>query len=280
MIKVGVIGHTGRLGKPLMELLTTHPKAEVVLTESRKEGQTGTYHDANLIFIALPAGESEQYLAKCEGKRVIDLSEDHRYVQGWTYGLPEMNRREMRGAVRVANPGCYATSILLGLLPLKGCIEQIAIAATSGISGAGKVPIEEDNFLVYKEGNVHSHLKEITRSLSTGETSPGEILFVPQRVDNTDRGIVSTIFCKYAGLRPVSEVYGEFYAGNPFVNLVDKIETRDVNKTNRCNIKVQQFGTDRLVILSTLDNIIRGGSGQAIQNFNLMYGFDETTGLI
>ncbi|MEI6849619.1 MAG: hypothetical protein WCK29_01140 [archaeon] len=280
MVNIGVIGHTGRLGKPLVELLTRHPEANIVYTESRKEGESGNINNADFIFLALPKGESEPYLAKCEGKRIIDLSEDHRDSSGWVYGLAELEREEIRSAQKVANPGCYATSIILGLLPVKGCVQKVSIASTSGISGAGMAVSSEDQFLIYKDGNTHSHLKEIQAALKYNELSPGEILFVPQRIDTADRGIISTIFASYDGLRPAKEAYKSFYEGNPFVKLVDTIETKAVNRTNNVHIKVQQFSDNRLIVLSTLDNIVKGGSGHAIQNFNIMNGFDETLGLL
>ncbi|MBI2632296.1 hypothetical protein HYW75_04790 [Candidatus Pacearchaeota archaeon] len=278
MVKVGVIGHTGRLGKPLVELICNHPGAELVYTESRKEGADGDLESVDCMFFTLPKGESEQYLTKCKEKRLIDLSEDHRDNSRWVYGLSEMNREEIKAARRVANPGCYATSVILGLLPIKGCVSQINISSTSGISGAGLEVIKIDQFLIYKEGREHPHLKEITAALAYNQESPGEILFVPQRIDNTDRGIISTIFSTFSGFGPIQEKYDTFYKNNPFVSMVKKIETRAVNNTNRCHIKVSEFG-ERLIILSALDNILKGGSGQAIQNFNIMYGFDETLGL-
>ncbi len=287
MVKLGVIGHTGRLGKPLIELLNSHPEAQIIYTESRKEGGNGKIDEAEFMFLALPKGESEPYLTKCEGKRIIDLSEDHRGVNGWVYGLSEINRSEIRNAQKVANPGCYATSIILGLLPIKRMISNVSISATSGISGAGKEVIEEDQFLIYKEGNVHSHLKEIKAALEYQDDLSGEILFVPQRIDNTDRGIISTIFANYHGSKPAQELYEAFYQGNGFVKMMsdkETIETRVVNRTNNCHIKVMQFNDrrthgDRLIILSTLDNIVKGGSGQAVQNFNIMNGFEDTLGL-
>ena len=279
MVRIGIIGHTGRLGRPLVELLNGHPQAEIVFTESRKEGQNGNIDKAELIFLALPKGESAQYLSRCERKRIIDLSEDHRTAMDWVYGLPELNKSRIELAQKVANPGCYATSIILGLLPIKDYIEQVSIASTSGISGAGLSPTKEDNFLIYNEGNIHSHLKEINAVINSDKNSTSEILFVPQRIDNTDRGIISTIFCNYHGHNLPIDEYQKFYQNHPFIRLADTIETKAVNGTNSCHIKIQQFDNGRMIIVSTLDNIIKGGSGQAVQNFNLMYGFDEKTGL-
>ena len=136
-IKVGVIGYTGRLGKLLVEILSKHPFVEVVYTESRSEGSHGNLSSAEIVFLALPYGESKDYLPKLDGKRVIDLSIDHRDDSKWIYGLSEIFSNEISKATQVANPGCYATSILLGLFPLKGKIKQVNIASTSGVSGAG-----------------------------------------------------------------------------------------------------------------------------------------------
>jgi len=275
MTKVGIIGHTGMLGKPLAELLDRHPHAEVVYTESRYEGINGNLSAVELMFLALPYGESEKHLPRLEGKRLIDLSIDHRDHEDWVYGLPELNRDRVACAQYVANPGCYATSVILGLAPLSRRISEVRISSTSGISGAGMEVQEEDNFLVYKEGRDHQQIPEIERMLDLDG-----ILFVPQRVDNTtERGIVSTIFGVYADPGDLAEMYKEFYRPKPFVRIRDSIETRNVNGTNFCDIKVQRY-EDRVIVISALDNLIKGGSGQAVQNFNLMYDLDETTGLL
>jgi N-acetyl-gamma-glutamyl-phosphate reductase len=274
MVRVGVIGHTGRLGKPLVKILNKHPHAEIVYTESRKEGIYGNLSGIELVFLALPEGESERYLPELDGKRIIDLSTDHRCSDGWIYGLPELNRNKIAHAQYLTNPGCYATSIILGVYPLKGKVSNVCVASTSGISGAGMKVQEEDNFLIYKEGRQHKHIPEIEQTLGLGE-----ILFVPQRIDVADRGMVSTIFADYTGNDDLGEIYKEFYEAEPFVRMVDTIETKRVNRTNFCDIKISKYG-DRIIVVSALDNLIKGGSGQAVQNFNLMYGFDETEALL
>ncbi|MDO8741334.1 MAG: hypothetical protein Q7J54_07235 [Candidatus Woesearchaeota archaeon] len=234
-IKIGIIGHTGKLGKPLAEILSKHPYAEIVYTESRKEGITGSLSDAELVFLALPYGESGNYLPELNGKKLIDLSIDHRLDDGWAYGLSELNKDKIKAAQKVANPGCYATSIILALAPIKEKISDVHIASTSGISGAGLEVQKEDNFKIYKEGNVHPQIVEIEKALGLENS-----LFVPQRIDTAYKGIVSTIFC---------------------------------------DIKPCAYG-NKVIIISALDNLIKGGAGQAVQNFNLMHGFDETTGLV
>lgn len=276
-IKVGIIGHTGRLGKPLVEILQKHPAAKIVYTESRSEGCYGMFSEAEIVFLALPYGKSVEHIARLkENQRIIDLSIDHRDDDDWVYGLPEIFGSEIKNAKKVANPGCYATSILLALYPLKGKIKSIRISAISGVSGAGITQRMEDNFLVYQEGNQHPQLKEISRIIGVSN-----ILFVPQRIDSTERGIVSTIFVSMdKKMSNVKEAYQEAYQHCRFVRIrdEDEIETKQVVGTNFCDIKIMEFHNEALII-STLDNLQKGGAGQAVQNFNLMYGLDETLGL-
>lgn len=273
-IKVGIIGHTGRLGKPLLEMLTKHPFTEVIYTESRSEGVQGNLEEAKAVFLALPHGESKKYLPKLSRKRIIDLSIDHRNDSGWTYGLSEIFGSEIKKAKRVANPGCYATSILLGLFPLKDKIRSVRIASTSGVSGAGTGVSKDDNFLIYKEGRQHPQVKEIEKMIGLDE-----ILFVPQRIDTAERGIISTMFMQIDNAEDLSELYAKAYAKHPFVRIKKEIETKNVVNTNFCDIKILEFGKN-VVIITALDNLIKGGSGQAIQNFNLMYSLEETAGLL
>ena len=275
MVGVGVIGHTGRLGKPLVEILNKHPNVEIAYTESRKEGIKGNLEDCELVFLALPEGESEDNVKKI-GSRIIDLSIDHRNNNDWVYGLPELNKDIIKNARYVSNPGCYATSIILGLAPLCGLVSNIHISSTSGISGAGKEAQKEDNFLIYKEGREHKHIAEIEKTLNLEK-----ILFVPQRIDTADKGIISTIFTKYNGYDEESLycLYEGFYKSEPFIRMKTSIETKNVLGTNYCDIKLIKF-EDNLIIISAIDNIIKGGAGQAIQNFNIMYGFYEKTALL
>lgn len=273
-INVGIIGHTGRLGKPLKEILGNHPFAKVVYTESRGEGKRGNLSEAEVVFLALPYGESEKYLPQFHQQKIIDLSIDHRCNGDWAYGLPEIFSSQIKNAARLANPGCYATSILLGLFPLKGKLKQVNISSTSGVSGAGKKASREDNFLVYREGKQHLQIREMEWVMKLKN-----ILFVPQRIDTADRGIVSTIFAETGELKNLSKLYEKTYRNFPFIRIRTEISTQNVIGTNYCDLKVLQFGQS-VVIISALDNLIKGGAGQAVQNFNLMFGFPEVTGLI
>jgi N-acetyl-gamma-glutamyl-phosphate reductase len=272
-IKVGIIGHTGRLGKPLCDILKNHSRAEIVYTESTSAGASGNLGEAEFIFLALPYGESKHYLNKLKDKKVIDLSVDHRNDSDWIYGLPEINKEKIKNARRVANPGCYATSILLGLLPLKNEIKNIRIQATSGISGAGESVKEEDNFVIYKEHNNHPQIPEIKNLLRIDS-----VTFIPMKIETADRGIVSTIFAEYRGTKNARDIFIDFYKKSPFVKIVDTIETKNVVGTNCCHIKPMQ--TDNgIVIITALDNLLKGGAGQAVQNFNIMNGFAGDMGL-
>lgn len=276
MINVGVIGHTGRTGKPLMELLKGHPECKITYTESRKEGATGDFGQTELFFLALPDKDSDGYLPRLSGKRVIDLSSDHRTSPGWVYGLPEFRREGIAEAQRLTNPGCYPTAIILGLAPIAGQIKNVCIAATSGISGAGQQPTDVDNFRTYKEGMVHKHIPEIEKTMGIKG-----VIFVPEVIETVDRGIAAKIFAEYSGDDSVEQRYRRHFDGERFVRVkgqFETIETKGVIGTNFCDIKPMQFGT-RVVVISAIDNIIKGAVGQAVQNFNLMYGFPEITGL-
>jgi len=278
-IKIGIIGHTGRLGKPLHEILQGHPHAKVVHTFSRGEGRTGEISDIDVVFLALPYGQSKKYLGfldwHIEGKRIIDLGVDHRFQEGWTYGLPELYRDGIANAQRVANPGCYATSIILGLAPLKGEISDVVVASLSGISGAGEMRTGQDNFRPYMEKQDHPQIREMTYALG------GRITFTPVVSENTDRGIVSVITGNVSKGINITRRYDAMYSGEPFVRLIngeEPVETKNVIGTNYCDIKVIQIGP-QVKIMTALDNILKGGALQAVQNFNIMYGLDETVGL-
>lgn len=271
-IKVGIIGHTGRLGKPLIEILRKHPAVEITYTESRSDGCRGSLSEAETVFLALPYGESLNHLSKLKNKRVIDLSIDHRGDDDWTYGLPEIFGNEIKNARLIANPGCYATSIILALYPIKDKIKSIRVSSTSGISGAGIAQEKEENFLVYKEGDQHPQIQEIKRILGVTD-----VLFVPQRIDSTERGIISTIFVNAKDrISDAQNIYRTYYRDCRFIKICDKIETKQVIGTNFCDIKIMGFEKD-ILIVSALDNILKGGAGQAVQNFNLMNGLPDLT---
>lgn len=281
-IKIGVIGHTGRLGKPLVEILKNHPYAEIDFTHSNSEpNKKGlAASKAELFFLALPYGESEEYTKILEGKRLIDLSIDHRFHEGWVYGLSELNKDKINEAEKVANPGCYATAILEALFPIKDLVSNIRIKAYSGVSGRPNQEVVEDKGIErYAQEREHPQVAEIEKYLGKQIE-----YFEPHLVYPLKTGIVAVID---AQLKDKSKIMLE---NSDFIRLVDfqaeEIDVPYLKKTlsgladsNFCNISFDVNGNS-IKIISALDNLIKGGAGQAVQNFNLMYGFDERTGLI
>jgi N-acetyl-gamma-glutamyl-phosphate reductase len=268
----------------------------------------------DVAFVALPSGEAMSAVAALQGVagRIIDLSGDHRLqdldvyartyghahvapalVEKAVYGLPELHRDRIAGATLVANPGCYPTSALLALIPAlaEGLVEptSIGIASFSGVSGAGrsaKVEMSfaelDGNIRAYKVG-VHQHTPEIESVLSGVAGAPVTVSFVPHLVPLT-RGIHTTVHARLArrvDRAEVESVYRRYYAGAPFVRLRSKPpELRGVVHTNYCDLApFVDARSGQLVILSVIDNLLKGAAGQAVQNMNIMLGLPEETGL-
>ena len=269
----------------------------------------------DFIFLALPHKISMKIAPRLleEGKRVIDLSADYRLQDGETYkkwydvkhtskhllneavyGLPELYRNKIKDAALIANPGCYPTSVILGLAPLlcRNLIEyeEIIVDSKSGVSGAGRFagsgfsfPEVTENFKAYKIMS-HAHQPEMEEQLSKLSQGEVKVVFVPHLLP-LKRGILSTIYGKLKKEARSSEmrnIYHKFYQNEPFVHILDGElpEIRAISGTNYCQIGLQvDQSTKRVVIVSTLDNLIKGAAGQAIQNMNIMCGFKETEGL-
>ena len=297
MIKVGVIGHTGRLGKPLVEKLKKHPYAEIVYTHSTSEPSKITLLEskAELLFSALDKRISKEYEHEWQYIRVIDLSIDHRLDDEWVYGLPELNKDRIKGARKVANPGCYATAILLALLPIKDYLSDVEIKAYSGVSGRyGQEVIENGGIERYAQGREHQQVAEIEKWLGKRIE-----YFEPHIVYPIETGIVAKIEAQLnTDPSKIKSIYEESFKDKPFIKLtrftsIKDLEANDLNlnlnylkgtleevvNTNFCCISFN-VDKDKIKIVSKLDNLIKGGSGQAVQNMNLMYGFDERTGLL
>ena len=269
---------------------------------------------SDLVFLALPHTVSMKFapLFLSEGKKVIDLSADYRLstdlYKKWygteqidqgnldaaVYGLPELNREKIKDTSLVANPGCYPTSVILGLLPLASILAEKGIDpivdSKSGATGAGrKAAISlsfgevDENLKCYK-ANDHQHMPEMAAVLSQAAGGEVNVNFTPHLM-SIRRGIMSTIYMKYDGL-PVAEeihqMYQKKYKNEPFVRvrpLGEMPEIKDVSGTNFCDIGIVAKG-GLLVIVSVIDNLLKGASGQAVQNMNIMYGLDEKTGLV
>jgi N-acetyl-gamma-glutamyl-phosphate reductase len=315
IIKTGIIGGAGYTAGELLRILLYHPQAEIVFAQSSSNAgnpvsdvHTDLLGDTNLkftdrfplnevdvIFLCMGHGKSKAFIEKNEipsKLKVIDLSHDFRLKRegnGFVYGLPELNREAIKKASDIANPGCFATGIQMALLPLAAknlLVDEIHVQAITGSTGAGQKPTETSHFS-WRNGNIsaykifeHQHEGEILQSLS--QLQPGfskEFNFVPIRGNHT-RGIFVSAYTRFDGtLEDAKELYRNFYKGHPFVVLSENNPSlKQVVNTNKAVLYLEKH-KDKLVIISLTDNLIKGASGQAVQNMNLMFGLDETTGL-
>jgi N-acetyl-gamma-glutamyl-phosphate reductase len=312
-IKTAIIGAAGYTGGELLRLLVHHPACELVYvhSNSQKGKKVAEVHpdligDSELVFtdevqtegieavfLGLPHGEAKGFLEKNHFRSetvIIDLSADFRNESnGFVYGLPEVNSAKIQRAKRIANPGCFATAIQLGLLPaiakdwVKG---QIHISGITGSTGAGKKLAETSHFS-YRTSNMsvyklfdHQHLAETSQTFSLVNSSfDSEMLFVPYR-GNFSRGIWITSYFPFEGTgEQALKAYQEFYADAAFTHVSSlDIDLKQVVNTNKCIIYLQ-VKKGQLVIYSAIDNLLKGASGQAVQNFNLAFGLDEKEGL-
>lgn len=315
MIRAGIIGGAGYTAGELIRLLVNHPEAEIVFVNSSSNAGNritdvhgGLYGECDLVFTdELPLnkidvlffctahGDTRKFMESHnipESLKIIDLSMDYRIASNehnFLYGLPELNRRAICKASRVANPGCFATCIELGLLPLAKHLmlnSDISVNAITGSTGAGVKPSStshfswrNNNMSIYKAFD-HQHIPEIKQSLTQLQTSfNAEIDFIPYRGD-FPRGIFATLVVKTkVDLHEITRIYEEYYERDSFVHIVDKnIDLKQVVNTNKCLIHLEKHG-DKLLIISCIDNLLKGASGQAVHNMNLMLNLEETVGL-
>jgi N-acetyl-gamma-glutamyl-phosphate reductase len=314
-IKVGIIGGAGYTGGETIRLLLNHPFAELAFVHSRsQEGKPiHTVHadlvgdtelsfsgsltdDLDVLILCLGHGESKKFLTEnaiSPAVKIIDLSHDFRTgdsVEGrsFVYGLPELNRDKIKSAMNVANPGCFATTIQLGLLPLAaaGILGEIHTTGITGSTGAGQ-KLQDTTHFTWRANNIsayktltHQHVGEINQSLKQLQASyEGRLNFVPWRGDFTRGIFVSSMVTIDKSLDQLNTLYKKYYSGHPFTVVADKmIDIKQVVNTNKCLLFLEQAGT-KLVIHSTADNLLKGASGQAVQNMNLMFGLEEKSGL-
>ncbi|NCC09536.1 MAG: N-acetyl-gamma-glutamyl-phosphate reductase [Bacteroidia bacterium] len=315
MIKAGIIGGAGYTAGELIRLLINHPETEIVFIHSNSNAgnkitdvHEGLYGETDLsftdqllldeidvLFFCTAHGDTKKFMDSHnlpESLKVIDLSMDYRLKSeehDFVYGLPELNRRATCTARYVANPGCFATCIELGLLPLAKNLllsGDITINAITGSTGAGVKPQptshfswRDNNMSVYKPFE-HQHLPEITQALQQLQQSfNADISFIPYR-GNFPRGIFTTILMKTkVSLEELVRMYEAYYDKDSFVHIVDKnIDLKQVVNTNKCLIHLEKQG-DKLLIISCIDNLLKGASGQAVHNMNLMFNLEETIGL-
>jgi len=317
MVNIGIIGGAGYTGGELIRLLIHHPYTAVSFIHSRSNAgkpvhavHQDLFGDTDLrftdkvsdnidvLFLCLGHGESKKFLSEnkiAEKVKIIDLANDFRLTsqskigkRQFVYGLPELNREKIRKASNIANPGCFATTIQLGLLPLAkaGLLDEIYTTGITGSTGAGQNLTATSHFS-WRANNIqayktltHQHLGEIGESLLQLQPKSNiELSFVPWRGDYT-RGIFvsSTIHCDDP-FEKLVKLFENFYEGDPFTHVSrDAIFLKQVVNTNKAVIQLEKAGT-KLVIHSAADNLLKGASGQAVQNMNLMFGLNEDAGL-
>ena len=318
MLEVGIIGGAGYTAGELIRLLLNHPETNINFVYSTSNAGNKLYKvhqdligateisfkseintDVDVLFLCLGHGNSTAFLQKnkfSDHTKIIDLSNDFRLhadkkFEGkeFVYGLPELNKTDIISAKHIANPGCFATALQLAILPLaaNGLLKNdVHINAVTGATGAGTslsatthFTWRDNNFSHYKAFN-HQHLGEINQTVHQLQNHfASEINFMPNRGDFS-RGIFATTYTKFEGtLEEATEMYKAYYKDATFTFVADQnIFLKQVVNTNNCLVQLEKHG-NKLLITSTIDNLLKGASGQAIQNMNLMFGFQEDTGL-
>jgi len=316
MKKIGIVGGSGFTGGELIRILLNHPKFKIKFIYSLSQNGKNIHEihpdllgktdiifsdqittDVDVLFLCLGHGKSRIFLDKYNFKSdtiLIDLSSDFRLInnnkyksRNFLYSLPEFNREKIKQSKSIANPGCFATAIQIGLLPLLAnnlIKNDIHINAITGSTGAGMISSDTNNFnwrnnnlSIYKPFH-HQHLDEIYQTLNIlGNDS--KIYFVPYR-GNFTRGIFTSIYMKFDHeIEDIKIIYDDFYKNHPFTFLSkNDINLKEVINTNNCHLKIE-FHENIIHITTVLDNLLKGASGQAVQNLNIIYGYEESLGL-
>jgi N-acetyl-gamma-glutamyl-phosphate reductase len=318
IVRVGIVGGAGYTGGELIRILIFHPFVEIVFVQSSSNANNHLYQvhadllgeteqrftsdfrtDVDVIFLCGGHGKAKEFLTENnipESVAIIDLSHDFRLLQNaiiggrfFVYGLPELNRENIIKSKNIANPGCFATAIELALLPLSAVEylpNEIHVNATTGSTGAGQ-SLSATSHFSWRSNNMssykvfsHQHNDEIMQALCQLQKDfSGSLHFVPQRGAFT-RGIFAVSHLKTSlGLEELLAIYANYYQNHPFVSISSNpIDVKQVVNTNKCFIYIEKH-QDNVVITSVIDNLIKGASGQAVQNMNLMFGIEETLGL-
>ncbi|RYY70091.1 MAG: N-acetyl-gamma-glutamyl-phosphate reductase [Chitinophagaceae bacterium] len=316
-IKAGIIGGAGYTGGELIRILLNHPQVEISFVQSKSNagnvlskvhedlvGETellfsaDQHFDIDVLFFCAGHGEAKKFVSENDiptRVKLIDIGNDFRLKEDalagnrtFVYGLPELNREAIRKSDSIANPGCFATAIQLGVLPLaaEGLLGNIYATGITGSTGAGQ-SLSGTSHFSWRANNIqayktlsHQHLGEIGQSLLQLQNADGiDLSFVPWRGDFT-RGIFisSQLNCDLS-LEELTVIYNKFYQGHPFVSVSkEPISLKQVVNTNKAVVQLEKAGS-KLVVHSAIDNLLKGASGQAVQNMNLLFGLDETTGL-
>lgn len=318
-IKVGITGGAGYTGGELIRILVHHPQVEIAFVQSGSNsgkplhavhadlaGDTSMvfsaahHFDIDVLFLCSGHGEAKKFLAAQEvpaSVKIIDIGNDFRLSadaafgnRHFIYGLPELNHSRIAAAHNIANPGCFATAIQLGLLPLAagGLLTRVYTTGITGSTGAGQ-SLSATSHFSWRTNNIqayktltHQHLGEITESLTQAAGNPShkpEVQFVPWRGDFARGIFVSSSLQTEASLDTLREMYLDYYHASAFTRLIDTpLFLKQVVNTNKCLLQLEKNG-DTLVVHSAIDNLLKGASGQAVQNMNIMFGLPEKTGL-
>ena len=316
-VNIGIVGGAGYTGGELLRVLLRHPNANIIFVHSTSNAgelvskvHTDLLGDTDLVFakeinasidvlfLCVGHGDAQKFMAanKIDSSiKIIDLSQDFRLAntasigdRHFVYGLPELQKEAIRSAHNIANPGCFATAIQLGLLPLasKNLLKEVYATGITGSTGAGQglsstshFSWRANNIGAYKTLN-HQHINEIHQSLGVLQgNQDAEVNFVPWRGDFTRGIFVSSVISSDLSIDALYELYNTFYKDHPFTHVsTTNIDLKQVVNTNKCLIHIEKQG-NKIAIHSVIDNLLKGAVGQAVQNMNLIFGLDETTGL-
>jgi N-acetyl-gamma-glutamyl-phosphate reductase len=314
-MKVGIVGGAGYTGGELLRILVNHPEADITFVHSNSNAGNPVYAvhkdligytdlvftdtlstDIDILIMCLGHGDAKKFLdanPDFYNVKIVDLSTDFRHRRDgndFVYGLPDMNKEAIKWAKHIANPGCFATCIQLGLLPLAASNNlktEVHVSAVTGSTGAGQKPTStshfswrNNNMSVYKAFE-HQHLQEIGESLEQLQDGGFEdaVNFVPFRGDFA-RGIIASIYIDSdLSEEEANTIFKDYYKDQPFTHVIDENPNlKQVVNTNNCLLYVKKYGA-KLHIISIIDNLVKGASGQAVQNMNLLFGLKEDTGL-
>jgi len=316
-INIGIVGGAGYTGGELLRVLLRHPNAHISFVHSTSSAGelvskvhadllgdtqlkfTNTLdQNIDVLFLSVGHGDANKFLTANEIKasiKIIDLSQDFRLAgsaaigdRNFVYGLPELQREAIRSATNIANPGCFATAIQLGLLPLaaKGLLKEVYTTGITGSTGAGQ-GLSNTSHFSWRANNIqayktlqHQHLNEIVQSLAQLQGNQNaEVNFVPWRGDFTRGIFVTSVVSADLSLEALYDLYNAYYEGHAFTHVSkNNIDLKQVVNTNKCIIHIEKQG-NKIAIHSVVDNLLKGAVGQAVQNMNLIFGIDEAAGL-